>query len=228
MARTRSIRNKQQDEEDSDVEDVKALFPSVSLHNAESAGLTVTDVRNAEHDAELLVESMMEVSGDREERWGVWDEDRYDKQVENMLRLLGERHGFSKSDWGGGNVRLMLFVFKEGGTKTKRKVDDVELSDVEPEPKQQRMSEFYEHEAAKFGESQGHMEIQMEEMRLEIKNLKSITEKQGRFLEKMKSILKGRSGLYTRSAYVVHMDNHVVSTKPTTGRPSHDVITLVK
>ncbi|KAJ4891588.1 hypothetical protein Rs2_31336 [Raphanus sativus] len=83
-------------------------YPGTSL--PQHAGLTATDVRNAEHDPEVLVEPLMEVSGDHDERWGVWDDERYDKQVEYMLRLISDGHGFSKSDWGGGEHWVGLCI----------------------------------------------------------------------------------------------------------------------
>lgn len=40
---------------------------------------------------------MMEISGSHEKRWGVWDEEKFDKKVYYMLNLLKEGHVFTKA-----------------------------------------------------------------------------------------------------------------------------------
>ncbi|KAJ4881784.1 ULP_PROTEASE domain-containing protein [Raphanus sativus] len=166
-------------------------YPGGSL--PQHAGLTVADVQKAEHKTLLQVQPMLEVTGDHEDRWGVWDEERFDKKVEYLLRLLGEGHGFSKSDWGGGDASGTLFVFKEKDNKRKRKSEDAEVSDIEPEKKEQRLSKDLERETRKYAERQEEFIAGMEEMRQEITRLKALSEKQGRQLDKLKNIVKGRS-----------------------------------
>ncbi|KAJ4910333.1 hypothetical protein Rs2_04954 [Raphanus sativus] len=96
-------------------------YPGSSL--PQHAGLTVADVQKVEHQTLLEVQPMLEVTGDHEDRWGVWDEERG-----------------------------TLFVYKEKDKKHKRKAEDAELSDSEPEKKEQRLSEDLEPETQKFAE----------------------------------------------------------------------------
>ncbi|KAF8091399.1 hypothetical protein N665_0446s0018 [Sinapis alba] len=90
-------------------------FPGKSL--PQHAGLTLADVQKAEHSPEcpvpengvrvygactpLTVKAILDSNVEHEERWGVCDEEKYDKKVDYMLRLVSEGHMFSKADWGG-------------------------------------------------------------------------------------------------------------------------------
>ncbi|KAF2620152.1 hypothetical protein F2Q68_00039731 [Brassica cretica] len=58
-------------------------YPGQAL--PQHAGLNEADVRRAEHDSGLLVQTMMEISGTHDDRWGVWDDEKYDKKVEYLL-----------------------------------------------------------------------------------------------------------------------------------------------
>lgn len=141
-----------------------------------------------------MVQPMMEISGEHADRWGVWDEEKYDKKVEYMLRLLGEDHSFGKSNWGGGDHGETIFVFEEGGQKKKRKAEDVDGSDTEPALKQRRMSEYFKREAVMAGKKQAEVESQLGEVCQEVCRLKAVILKQGKRLERLENILKGRSG----------------------------------
>nr|VDD60541.1 unnamed protein product [Brassica oleracea] len=110
---------------------------SMPLH----AGLNLAHVRKAEHDPALKVEPMMEISGDHEDRWGLWDDENYDKKVEYMVQLLKEGHLFLKPNWLGGDAGDPLFVYIEKLKTPKRKKQVV--SEDEPLPKQRRISGFF-------------------------------------------------------------------------------------
>lgn len=83
----------------------------------------------------------MEISGDHEDRWGLWDDENYDKKVEYMVQLLKEGHLFLKPNWLGGDAGDPLFVYIEKLKTPKRKKQVV--SEDEPLPKQRRISGFF-------------------------------------------------------------------------------------
>ncbi|CAH8363822.1 unnamed protein product [Eruca vesicaria subsp. sativa] len=149
-------------------------------------GLTVMDVYKAENNPGLVVQPMMEITGERVERWGVFDE-KYDKKVENMKRLLEEGYCFTKADWGAA-----------AGKKNKRQLKDEDESDGEPVLKQRRMSEYYERLVIGDREKQAVIERRLEEVCEEVVKLKVVTEKQAKKIDKLKQIVASRSGMKRR------------------------------
>ncbi|CAH8387923.1 unnamed protein product [Eruca vesicaria subsp. sativa] len=160
-------------------------------------GLTVMDVYKAENNPGLVVQPTMEITGERVERWGVFDE-KYDKKVENMKRLLEEGYCFTKADWGGGDAGGPLFVYEAAGKKNKRQLKDEDESDGEPVLKQRRMSEYYERLVIGDREKQAAIERRLEEVCEEVVKLKVVTEKQAKKIDKLKQILASRSGMKRR------------------------------
>nr|VDD42107.1 unnamed protein product [Brassica oleracea] len=101
------------------------------------AGLSVAHIRKAQHDPLLIVEPMLEISGDHDDRWGLWDDETYDKKVDYMVQLLKNGHVFVKENWLGGDALDPLFVYEEKPKTPKRKKNLA----AEPEPirKQRRI-----------------------------------------------------------------------------------------
>ncbi|CAH8320136.1 unnamed protein product [Eruca vesicaria subsp. sativa] len=160
-------------------------------------GLTVMDVYKAENNPGLVVQPTMEITGERVERWGVFDE-KYDKKVENMKRLLEEGYCFTKADWGGGDAGGPLFLYEAAGKKNKRQLKDEDESDGEPVLKQRRMSEYYERLVIGDREKQAAIERRLEEVCEEVVKLKVVTEKQAKKIDKLKQIVASRSGMKRR------------------------------
>ncbi|KAF8095157.1 hypothetical protein N665_0339s0027 [Sinapis alba] len=71
------------------------------------------------HSPELTVKPILDISMEHEEMWGVWDEEKYDKKVDYMLRLMNEGHMFSKSDWGGMAETCYMFITWNRGKRKK-------------------------------------------------------------------------------------------------------------
>ncbi|CAN6869780.1 unnamed protein product [Brassica oleracea] len=96
-------------------------FPGKFL--PQHAGLNVCDLREAEHDPGLMVQPMMEISGVHEERWGVWDDEKYDKKrrlsgyFKREIMVDGEEHARMVSrveELGTEVLRLKEVVEKQG------------------------------------------------------------------------------------------------------------------
>nr|VDC75701.1 unnamed protein product [Brassica rapa] len=96
-------------------------FPGKVL--PQHSGLNVCDLREAEHDPALIVQPMMEISGVHEERWGVWDDEKYDKKrrlsgyFKREIMVDGEEHARMVSrveELGTEVLRLKEVVEKQG------------------------------------------------------------------------------------------------------------------
>ncbi|CAH8385281.1 unnamed protein product [Eruca vesicaria subsp. sativa] len=139
---------------------------------------------------DLVVKPMLEISGDKPERWGLFDDEMYAKKVEYMVRLIGEGHLFSKAHWGGGDANDKLYVYSEKVKVKKRKAITKAAG---PVLKQRRMSSYYNRQvtvdAAKFAE----MAEKIEEHGKEMARLREVYEKQERQWKKWKMLRKGGS-----------------------------------
>ncbi|CAN6824781.1 unnamed protein product [Brassica oleracea] len=143
------------------------------------AGLTVVDLRKAEHDAGLVVQPMMEISGTHDERWAAWDDEKYDKKVDNMLGMIKIGHVFSKGDWGGGDGGDPIYKYREKVNAKKRKgAAHVGVTEA-PVLKQRRVSGYFRRGAMVGAEQYRRMEAHVQELVLEVQQLKNVVEKQG-------------------------------------------------
>ena len=134
---------------------------------------------------------MMDISGEREEGWGVWDNEKLDKKVEYMVDFLKEGHLFTKAHCQGGDGGDPLFVYSDKPRTRKRKTP--EDCDNEPVLKHQRTGGVSGSVAgvdlAKFEA----MESRVDDLDSEVSRLAALCEKQGRELKKMKEHIKGKS-----------------------------------
>ncbi|WZZ49084.1 hypothetical protein YC2023_049191 [Brassica napus] len=168
-------------------------FPGQVL--PQHAGLTVVDLRKTEHDAGLVVQPMMEISGTHDERWAAWDDEKYDKKVDNMLGMIKIGHVFSKGDWGGGDGGDPIYKYREKVNAKKRKgAAHVGVTEA-PVLKQRRVSGYFRREAMVGAEQYRRMEVHVQELVLEVQQLKNVVEKQGRKFEKWKTFVKGKSSI---------------------------------
>ncbi|CAN6985771.1 unnamed protein product, partial [Brassica oleracea var. botrytis] len=161
--------------------------PRISSRNT-----TTSAAGKAEHDPALIVEPMMEISGDHEDMWGLWDDENYDKKVEYMVQLLKDVHLFLKANWLGGDAGDPLFVYDEKPKTPKRKKQVV--AEDEPVRKQRRISGFFRRthtgvDPDKFAALEGRVN----EFCGEVAKLWNVCEKQGRTIKRLKERLKGRS-----------------------------------
>ena len=134
----------------------------------------------------------MEISGDHEDMWGLWDDENYDKKVEYMVQLLKDVHLFLKANWLGGDAGDPLFVYDEKPKTPKRKKQVV--AEDEPVRKQRRISGFFRRthtgvDPDKFAALEGRVN----EFCGEVAKLWNVCEKQGRTIKRLKERLKGRS-----------------------------------
>ncbi|CAN7054043.1 unnamed protein product [Brassica oleracea var. botrytis] len=164
-------------------------YPEKAL--PQHAGVTLAAVQKVEHDPELTVTPMMDISGEREEGWGVWDNEKLDKKVEYMVDFLKEGHLFTKAHCQGGDGGDPLFVYSDKPRTRKRKTP--EDCDNEPVLKHQRTGGVSGSVAgvdlAKFEA----MESRVDDLGSEVSRLAALCEKQGRELKKMKEHIKGKS-----------------------------------
>ncbi|KAG2307293.1 hypothetical protein Bca52824_027041 [Brassica carinata] len=84
-------------------------------------GLNLVDVLKAEHNPELIVQPMMEVGPEKQDGWGVWDDEINDRRVNYMVGLLEGGHKFKKAVWGGGDAQEVLYDHEERKKARKRK-----------------------------------------------------------------------------------------------------------
>uniref|UniRef100_M4FBI6 Uncharacterized protein n=1 Tax=Brassica campestris TaxID=3711 RepID=M4FBI6_BRACM len=122
---------------------------------------------------------MMEISGTHEERWAAWDDEKYDKKMENMLGMIKNGHVFSKSDWGGGDAGDPIYKHREKVNAKKRKgAAHVGVTEA-PVLKQRRVSGYFRRGAMVDVEEYRRMEAHVQELVLEVQKLKNVVEKQG-------------------------------------------------
>nr|VDC96207.1 unnamed protein product [Brassica rapa] len=160
-------------------------FPGQVL--PQHAGLTVVDLRKAEHDVGLVVQPMMEISGTDDERWAAWDDEKYDKKMDNMLGMIKSGHVFSKGDWGGGDGGDPIYKHREKVNAKKQKATAHVGVTEEPVLKQIHVSGYFRRGAMVDAEQYRRMEADVQELVLEVQQLKNVVEKQGRKFEKWKT-----------------------------------------
>ncbi|CAN6833337.1 unnamed protein product [Brassica oleracea] len=156
------------------------------------AGLTVVHLRKAESEAGLVVQPMMEISGTHDESWAAWDDEKYDKKVENMLGMIKSGYAFSKGDWGGGDP-----IYKHGvkvNAKKRKGAAHIGVTEA-PILKQRRVSGYFRRGAMVDAEQYRRMEAHVQELVLEVQKLKNVVERQGRKFEKWKTFVKGKSSI---------------------------------
>ncbi|KAF3526010.1 hypothetical protein F2Q69_00050399 [Brassica cretica] len=168
-------------------------FPGQVL--PQHAGLNVVDLRKAEHNPRLAVLSMMEISGTHDDRWAAWDNEKYDKKVDNLLGLIKSGHVFSKGDWGGGDGGEPIFVYRDKVNGKKQKGAAHCGVTKAPVLKQRRVSGYFRRGAMVDVEQYRRMEARVQELVLEVQQLKDVVEKQGRKFEKWKTFVKGKSAM---------------------------------
>ncbi|KAG2308575.1 hypothetical protein Bca52824_028323 [Brassica carinata] len=64
---------------------------------------------------------MMEVGPEKQDGWGVWDDEINDRHVNYMVGLLEGGHKFKKAVWGGGDAQEVLYDHEERKKARKRK-----------------------------------------------------------------------------------------------------------
>ncbi|CAN7126738.1 unnamed protein product [Brassica rapa subsp. narinosa] len=160
-------------------------FPGQVL--PQHAGLTVVDLRKAEHDVGLVVQPMMEISGTDDERWAAWDDEKYDKKKDNMLGMIKSGHVFSKGDWGSGDGGDPIYKHREKVNAKKQKATAHVGVTEEPVLKQRHVSGYFRRGAMVDAEQYRRMEADVQELVLEVQQLKNVVEKQGRKFEKWKT-----------------------------------------
>ncbi|KAL0846639.1 hypothetical protein Bca101_019885 [Brassica carinata] len=109
-------------------------------------GLNLVDVLEAEHNPELIVQPMMEVGPEKQDGWGVWDDEINDRRVNYMVGLLEGGHKFKKAVWGGGDAQEVLYDHEERKKARKRKRQgDCSRTNVAAGPvlKQRRVSTYF-------------------------------------------------------------------------------------
>ncbi|KAF3553756.1 hypothetical protein F2Q69_00016823 [Brassica cretica] len=154
-------------------------FPGQVL--PQHAGLTVVHLRKAQHEAG----PMMEISGTHDESWAAWDDEKYDKKVENMLGMIKSGYAFSKGDWGGGDGGDP--IYKHGvkvNAKKRKGAAHIGVTEA-PVLKQRHVSGYFRRGAMVDAEQYRRMEA----------HVKNVVERQGRKFEKWKTFVKGKSSI---------------------------------
>ncbi|CAH8328528.1 unnamed protein product [Eruca vesicaria subsp. sativa] len=175
-------------------------YPGSAL--PQHAGLTAEDVRRAEHAVGLVVKPMLEISGDKPERWALFDDEMYDKKVEYMVGLIEEGHSFSKAHWGGGDAGDKLYVYSETMKVKKRKAV---IEPTGPILKQRQMSSYYNRQITVDAEKFAKMEVKIDEYGKEIGRLRELCDKHERRWKKGKMLKKGCNGAKWRSGTKLRM-----------------------
>ncbi|CAH8361451.1 unnamed protein product [Eruca vesicaria subsp. sativa] len=140
---------------------------------------------------------MMEISGDKPERWGLFDDEKYDKKVEYMVGLIKDGHVFSKAHWGGGDAADPLYVYSEKENTKKRK--GFVVKGDEPLLKQRRMSAYFQRGVSVDVEKFEKVVGKVEELAKEVEMLRGRCDKQEKIISKLKNLKKFRSSGNCRS-----------------------------
>lgn len=146
----------------------------------------------------------MEISGDHDDRWGLWDDETYDKKVDYMVQLLKDGHIFEKENWLGGDALDPLFVYEEKPKSPKRKRNVA--AQQESIRKQRRISGFFRRGGSNSVDPEkfAALEGRVNECFVEVANLRSVCEKQGRTIKILKQRLEASiQKKYRRSAIKV-------------------------
>ncbi|CAN6846070.1 unnamed protein product [Brassica oleracea var. botrytis] len=148
-------------------------------------GLVLTDVLNVEHDPKMTVLLMMEVGEDREDVWGVFDCEIFDRKVTYMVELVRSGHKFKKWEWGGGNAAEPLYVHTPEERGEKRKVRKLTHNEEEgPVMKHRRLSMYFSRKSDGGGDKYEALLGVVEGIQKDVRRLNRVVEKQGRLLQK--------------------------------------------
>ncbi|KAF3554419.1 hypothetical protein F2Q69_00011085 [Brassica cretica] len=172
-------------------------FPGQVL--PQHAGLNVMDLRKAEHDAG----PMMEISGTHDGRWAAWDDETYDKK-------------------GGGDGGDSIYKYREKVNAKKRKgAAHVGVTEA-PVLKQRRVSGYFRRGAMVGAEQYRRMEAHVQELVLEVQQLKNVVEKQGRKFEKWKTFVKGKSSIKKQGSIKSRTNRRTVEGRKGSERSQDD------
>nr|VDD37075.1 unnamed protein product [Brassica oleracea] len=156
-------------------------------------GLVLTDVLYAEHSPKLTVLPMMEVDEDRDDGWGVFDCEIFDRKVAYMMNLLKSGHKFQKGEWGGGDASEPLYVHDPVVTEVKRKIRKLtHKEEAGALMKQRRLSRYFCRKGEGEGDKYEALLGVVEGIKKELGRLNKVVEKQGRMLRKYKGKTIGR------------------------------------
>ncbi|KAF3590253.1 hypothetical protein DY000_02023644 [Brassica cretica] len=172
-------------------------------------GLVLTDVLYAEHSPKVYMWSTdvnlymwinfidgspyMEVDEDRDDGWGVFDCEIFDRKVAYMVDLLKSGHKFQKGEWGGGDASKPLYVHDPVVTEVKRKIRKLtHKEEAGALMKQRRLSRYFSRKGEGEGDKYEALLGVVEGIKKELGRLNKVVEKQGRMLRKYKGKTIGR------------------------------------
>ncbi|RID52991.1 hypothetical protein BRARA_G00420 [Brassica rapa] len=171
---------------------------------------------------QLVVQPMMEISGTDDERWAAWDDEKYDKKKDNMLGMIKSGHVFSKGDWGSGDGGDPIYKHREKVNAKKQKATAHVGVTEEPVLKQRHVSGYFRRGAMVDAEQYRRMEADVQELVLEVQQLKNVVEKQGRKFEKWKTFVKGKSAIKKQGNIKSRTKRRTVEGRKGTERRSQD------
>ncbi|CAN7056477.1 unnamed protein product [Brassica oleracea var. botrytis] len=176
-------------------------------------GLVLTDVLYAEQSPKLTVLPMMEVDEDRDDGWGVFDCEIFDRKVAYMVDLLKSGHKFQKGEWGGGDASEPVYVHDPVVTEVKRKIRKLtHKEEAGALMKQRRLSRYFSRKGDGGGDKYEALLVVVEQIKKELGRLNKVVEKQGSMLRKYKGKTIGKfsssklGGLGRRKKSVVSVE----------------------
>ncbi|WZZ26196.1 hypothetical protein YC2023_009597 [Brassica napus] len=140
-------------------------------------GLGLVDVLDAEHDPKLTVQPMYEPGEDKEDGWGEFDSEIFDRKVAYMVGLVKAWHKFSKGEWVGGDADEPLYDHEEATKDKKRK---------------QSGGPSREQEVAGRGYEVAELQAKVEKLSQAFASLEKVVGKQARILKKLLAKRKGK------------------------------------
>ncbi|CAN6823483.1 unnamed protein product [Brassica oleracea] len=187
-------------------------------------GLVLTDVLHAERSPKLAVLPMMEVDEDREDGWGVFDCEIFDRKVAYMVELVKSGYKFKTGEWGGGDAAEPLYVHNLGESEAKRKIRKLThkeeagpiLGSTGPLMKQRRLSRYFSRKGEGWEDKYEALLGAVEGIKKELGRLNKVVEKQGRLLRKYKAKTIGKfsssklRGLRRRKKSVVAVETGIL------------------
>ncbi|WZZ79281.1 hypothetical protein YC2023_099853 [Brassica napus] len=141
----------------------------------------------------LTVLPVMEVDEDRDDGWGVFDCEIFDRKVAYMVDLLKSGHKFQKGEWGGGDASEPVYVHDPVVTEVKRKIRKLtHKEEAGALMKQRRLSRYFSRKGDGGGDKYEALLVVVERNKKELGRLNKVVEKQGSMLRKYKGKTIGK------------------------------------
>ncbi|KAF3529258.1 hypothetical protein DY000_02039018 [Brassica cretica] len=142
--------------------------------------LGLVDVLDAEHDPKLTVQPMYKPGKDKEDGWGEFDSEIFDRKVAYMVGLVKTGHKFSIGEWVGGDADEPMYDHEEATKDKKRKQYRGPSREQEGHTlKQRRLSRFFSKKVAGGGHDVAELHAKVKKLSQAFANSDSSSDEDG-------------------------------------------------